>query len=517
MPPKPDADGRPGKLRKLFKDVLAGRRKIVTSSDARLFIEAIRIHESPSKCVETLATSPNGLEAIRISTRADLSTSFIHSHVMGLLLVLSTPEIKVLAEGQLLSRVLHVIVNPPTVWNELVKAFVNKHLEEQYSTPFAWLTYELLTSSQELELDILSDAQTINQTGRLLQSTTHSTRELAYKIDKVLQLKTASLPTDALFSPGGRHDNDFVDFRQIAIYPTPDELLSDEAPFYRRAREVYETPLADRVAVHLDNQFRLLREDMLADLREDRKLVLGKKRGRRAGLVLHTIRYVCMEMGDEHRGKTCSLAVTCEKGLEQVQKLHPDKRRKYLMENKNFLKHQALGALFQGDAVCGFAFVERDIDKLCQQTPIVCLQFTDSKSLGKGLLALRSGNINFMLVDTPVFAYEPILNRLKVMDQLPLQDILLDVEMSQSQEGLNVLEETLGLLRPHLSTLVRGMDPSQADALKSSLRQRVSVIQGPPGKSRQSTSTTNITLIMPIRDWEIIYWVSDYGSALLSY
>lgn len=436
MPPKPDADGRSGKLHKLFRDVLAGRRKIVASSDAKLFIEAILVHESPSVCVEMLATNPNGLEAIRISTRTDLSISFIQSYIMGLLVVLSTPEINALAEGQLLGRVLHVVVNPPTVWNELVKAFVNKQLEEQHSTPFAWLTYELLTGSQELEVDVVSDAQAIIQTGRLLQSTTHSTRELAYKIDKVLQLKTASLPTNASFSPGGRHDNDFVDFRQIAIYPTPDELLSDEAPFFRRAREVYETPLDDRVAVHLDNQFRLLREDMLADLREDRKLVLGKKRGRRAGLVLYTIRCVSIEMGDERRGKMCSLAVTCENGLEQVQKLHPDKRRKYLMENKSFLKHQSLGALFQGEEVCGFAFVERDVDMLCQQPPIVCLQFTDSKSLGKGLLALRSGIVNFMLVDTPVFAYEPILNRLKVMDEVPLQDILLDVEKSQIQGDL---------------------------------------------------------------------------------
>ncbi|KAK7753526.1 hypothetical protein SLS62_004601 [Diatrype stigma] len=454
MPPKPDADGRPGKLRKLFKDVLAGRRKVSTSSDAKLFIEAILVHESPSVCVETLATSPSGLEAIRISTRADLSISFLQSHVMGLLLVLSTPEIKALAEGQLLSRLLHVIVNPPTVWKELVDAFVDKQLEEQHWTPFAWLTYELLTSSQELELDILSDAQIIIQTGRLLQSTTHSTRELAYKIDKVLQLKTASLPTDASFSPGGRHDNDFVDFRQIAIYPTPDELLSDEAPFYRRAREVYETPLADRVAVHLDNQFRLLREDMLADLREDRKLVFGKKRGRRAGLVLYTIRCVSIEMGNEHRGKSCSLAVTCEKGLERMQKLNPENRRKYLKENKNFLKHQSLGALFQGDEVCGFAFVDRDEDMLCEQIPIVCLQFTDSRSLGKGLLALKSDNVNFMLVDSPVFAYEPILNQLKVMDQIPLQDILLDVEGSQSQEAFNVLEETLDLSQPHLSRIM---------------------------------------------------------------
>lgn len=402
MPPKSDADGRSGKLRKLFREVVAGRRRITSSSDGKLFIEAVQIHEAPSVCVETLATSSNGLEAIRTSVRADLSTSFIQSHVMGLLLVLSTPEIKALAEGQILSRVLHVIVNPPTVWNELLKLFNNKQMEDEHLMPLAWLTYELLTISHELELDVLSDAQRIIKTGRLGKSATHATRELAYKIEKVIHLKTASLPTDASYSPGGRHDNDFAEFRKIAIYPTPDELLSDETPFYRQAREVYETKLSDRVAVHLDNQFRLLREDMLAELREDRKLVLGKKKGRHAGLVLSALKPVSIELGDEKRGKMCSLAVECASGLNQM---NPNKRRQFLTENNKYLKHQAFGALLQGGEVCAFAFVNRDVDLLCQQIPIVCLQFTDSKALGKALLLLKANeNISFMLVDTPVFA-----------------------------------------------------------------------------------------------------------------
>ncbi len=38
-------------------------------------------------------------------------------------------------------------------------------------------------------------------------------------------------PSSAAVSPGGRHDNDFVNFREIAIYPTGDELLSTLRPF----------------------------------------------------------------------------------------------------------------------------------------------------------------------------------------------------------------------------------------------------------------------------------------------
>ncbi|RYP21731.1 hypothetical protein DL767_009193 [Monosporascus sp. MG133] len=498
-----DADSRAGRLRKIFRDVLGGKRKITNSGEAKLFIEAIQAHETPSVCVEKLAASANGLEAIRYSVRADLSPPFLQSYTLGLLLLLSTDEVKALAEGQMLGNILEVIVNPPTVWNALVKGFLDHQIEEQYLTPFAWLLYELLTTRSDLEFDILSDAQKVIQNGGLSKSSVHATRDLAYKIEKVLQLKTASLPINMSYSPGGRHDNDFADFRQIATYPTTDEFLATERPFYRRANEVFEVPPAERAAVHLDNQYRLLREDMNGELREDLQVSLGRKRGRRSALVLHSILPVSMGLGDEKRGKKSSLAVICQKGLEELRKLPEARRRKFLADNKNYLKHQAFGALFQCGKVFGFAFVNRNEDLLCKDPPTVCLQFTDSRTLGKALLALKSPDtINFMLVDTPVFAYEPVLNELKTMNDLPLQDVLLNVEeSSEAYENSNKLELPSGLqslvsqLRSApmtaggarlVGTNVR-MDSSQLESLLGALEHRLSVIQGPPGTGKSFT------------------------------
>ena len=500
MAPRPELDARAGKLRKLFRDVLRGDRKFTTTNDARLFIEAVRTHESPALCVEMLVTSANGLEAMRNSVRADLSLSFLQSQVLGLLLFLSTPGIKALAEGQFLSRILHVIVNPPTVWDSLVLHFMNGRLDEQSCLPFAWLTHELLTTNQESEFDILTQARTILQDGRLSQSTTHATRELAYKIEKVLQLKTAYLPQDAESSPGGRHDNDSADFRDIAIYPTADELLSDERPFYRRSHEIFELPPSERAANHLDNQFRLLREDMLGELREGLKAAVGKKPRRRSNVVLRSIVAVRIEMGDAKRGKMSSLAVTCRGGLEELGKKQVKKRRRFLIENSTYLKHRAFGALFQGTEVYGFASIDRDLDLLCEQPPVVCLQFIDSRVLEKTLLFLKHDNqIKFILVDTPVFAYEPILSQLKIMAELPLEDVILDVDAShRTSNNPNSLELpealhhlVLELRSPadaHRSTsakkLAKGMDPSQLEAMLCALTQRVSAIQGPPGMFR---------------------------------
>ncbi|RYO90590.1 hypothetical protein DL764_008430 [Monosporascus ibericus] len=498
-----DVDGRVGRLRKLFRDVLGGKRKITTSGDAKLFIEAIQTHETPSVCVEKLAASANGLEAVRYSVRADLSPSFIQSYTLGLLLLLSTDEVKALAQGQMLGNILEVIVNPPTVWNALVKSFLGHQIEERYLTPFAWLLHELLTTPYGLEFDIIHDAQEVVQNGGLSKSSVHATRDLAYKIEKVLQLKTASLPTNMSFSPGGRHDNDFADFRQIATYPTTDEFLATERPFYRRANEVFEVPPAERAAVHLDNQYRLLREDMNGELREDLQVSLGRKRGKRSALILHSIAPVGMDLGDEKRGKKSSLVVICQKGLEELRKLPEARRRKFLADNKNYLKHQAFGALFQHGKIFGFAFVNRNDNLLCMDPPAVCLQFTDSRTLGKALLALKSPDtLNFMLVDTPVFAYEPVLNELKTMNDLPLQGVLLNVEeSSETYENSNKLELPSGLRtlvsRLGSAPMTAGgarldrtnarMDSSQLESLLGALEHRLSVIQGPPGTGKSFT------------------------------
>lgn len=53
--------------------------------------------------------------------------------------------------------------------------------------------------------------------------------------------------------PGGRHDNDFADFRRISIFPTRDELSSTIPPFFRLAKEIANVDPAERIGVYLDN------------------------------------------------------------------------------------------------------------------------------------------------------------------------------------------------------------------------------------------------------------------------
>ena len=97
-------------------------------------------------------------------------------------------------------------------------------------------------------------------------------------------IKTTNKPD--IGGPGGRHDNDFVDIHKIAILPSPDELAAKD-PFLRRAVEVHENDTGQaNLALYTDNQFRLLREDMLRDLREEIQSAITSKKGRSRGLCI---------------------------------------------------------------------------------------------------------------------------------------------------------------------------------------------------------------------------------------
>jgi len=72
--------------------------------------------------------------------------------------------------------------------------------------------------------------------------------------------------------------DDFADFRKITTVLTAAELQSTALPFYRRWTEVKSVPSAERLRAHIDNMFRLLREDMLAEIRQELQLSLGIKK-----------------------------------------------------------------------------------------------------------------------------------------------------------------------------------------------------------------------------------------------
>ena len=496
---------RVARLASLLKDTLDGKRSIRNISEAKLLIEAIINQPLPIVCVERIISSPSGLEALRDCTRADISPAFVVSHTFKLLGFLSNPSIKTLADGQFLAQILEVIAKPPTLWKGLVNWFITGGIPDSELKHFAWLVMELLSLPSKIEITgLLEDAQHIMASGRLANSAFHETREIGYRISRILQLRSSMevARISTVSSPGGRHDNDFVNFRDIAIYPTTDEFLSTAQPFYVTADEVVATDEISRAAVHLDNQFRLLRADMLGEIFKSFHIGSDKEAQRR-GFTLSKLEPVSIAQDEKPRGKLCSLGVHCGEGLQNLESKDAPGRKKFLSDQPSFLKHQAFGVLHHEKKIFGYAFIDRNIDLLCASPPTVLLQFTDDKELCKSLSALKSlQKVCFTIVDASTFAYEPVLKVLQRISELPLQDMLinptsqasampeLDSSLANVVEKLRSARKTSeGFVKLASSFSMKSnqasdsifLDESQLASLVNALTNKPTIIQGPPG------------------------------------
>jgi hypothetical protein len=170
---------------------------------------------------------------------------------------------------------------------------------------------------------------------KLLASPQLEVRTRAHRIRHIVSTARSTNNVE-LGGPGGWHDNDFADIHNIAILPTPDELAS-ENPFLRRATEVYDNDTkACDLSLHTDNQFRLLREDTLPDLREEIQIALTSKKGQRKGLC---VEYLIVHgiLCDGHQPR--SLLLRCMQGLPHFQGKTITAWKKFVKENPRLLKH----------------------------------------------------------------------------------------------------------------------------------------------------------------------------------
>ncbi|KAF6807115.1 AAA family ATPase [Colletotrichum sojae] len=502
---------RASRLLKVFRDVTKGEQAITTPANARLFLEAVRTNSSPVTCLEIITSSSAAQNAIRNGIRIDSSLPFIKTQILPFIAFLSDPGVKMVCNGQLLHQILQLIVQPPVVWGNILRAYRDCRLDEEDLQVLAWLCFELASFPGKDYDGIIDDISSALEQKPFKEVQDHRTRELTYRIKKVLALRSSASPEKDVESAGGRHDNDFANFREISIFPTSDEFYSSARPFYRRATEVAAANPTDRPGIHLDNQFRLLREDMLGELRDDLNVATGKKRGKKRPQILAGLTPAGIDTGDEKRGRFCAVKFTCWFGLEFLKSLTTAKRKKFLDENKSFLRHQSFGALCGDNHIVAFAFLIRDVDELLKAPPVVALQFTDSDALARALRAFQSpNNLRFVLVDTPVFAYEPVLGCLQEITEMPLEDSLFSPETDEDGDSRLPLDQPASVSRYARlleQALAEGsgtfdlgrrfqLDRSQVKAVLRALQRAVAIIQGPPGTGKSFVGALAAKILM---------------------
>lgn len=477
-------------LKKLFNAVVRGNRELKSAADGDRFLEALCAQEDVSKCVEVLIAAPVGLSAIARAFRFSNNSTFINGYATSVILHLADPSLKQLYGGQFLQRVIEAILDPPSFWNAFVDAYDERMLTDQASHAFAWLLLEVLLARSEEVPSVRDIAERLTNNKSLINSECLEVRNFGHKIKHVL-----GSTDDTAEGPGGRHDNDHADFRKIKILPTPDEFASSFVPFYRRASDIEAASPDERGLMHLDNQFRLLREDLLGELRSDFQIATGQKKGKRK-TVLANLHFAGIDCGPLSRRKMCMLKLRCLDDIPQLKNIGDAARRKsYVTDsrNKNLLKHQSLGCLVSNGNIIAFASVERDEDMLAQKPAIIVLRIAEESSFRQALLACKSGaDLSFVQVDTAAFAYEPILKCLQTISDLPLQDQLLNLHAitDDTLSGIQpsqIVERISNSWQDDLQTVIGtprpvNLDIAQTKSLIAGLTKRVSLIQGPPGK-----------------------------------
>lgn len=137
--------------------------------------------------------------------------------------------------------------------------------------------------------------------------------------------------------------------------PTADELVATDPPFLRLAETLEDPELSEhRLAMHLDNQFRLYREDMLGELREEIRIALGQKKGRHRGIVINGLEVLGVDCGTEIKRQSWGLRLSCKQDLPLFRGVKPKNRKSVVESSHNLLRHQSLTCLILDGAITAF-------------------------------------------------------------------------------------------------------------------------------------------------------------------
>lgn len=485
---------RINQLNKRFHDVLHGRIT-VDPRNFRLFLEATCVQDDTAKCVDHLISSQHGLPSIQSAMRFDLSLPFLNG------LATTTLEYLLRAAdlgGGVLDHILVAIVEPPIFWSAFAQGFEAGALSEKAQLVFAKLLDKLIALRNKDTSPYRGLAAKPSVINKLLESSQHDVREIAHHIKYILDAFASGGALNGPCGPGGRHDNDFPCFRDIAILPTADEILSTQPPFIRPASVLDDPEASDtRVADYLDNTFRMLREDMIYDMREELQIAMKKKPGRHRGLHIRGLSMVDVYTGSQDRGSRWGLVLQCHHDFPQLQGIKEvDDRKKFLSDDPagfKILRNQSLACLIADEDIVSFGTVLRVGDLLAERPPLIVLQLDGEASTSKALLRLSTAKqIQLLQIDTALFAFEPVLKALKNMRLVPLSEELLfwnDGQTLQSPDTrvdqvVRALSRDPSMDLQSILTMSKSvqLDKSQAESLLAGLRQRVALIQGPPGE-----------------------------------
>ena len=300
------------------------------------------------------------------------------------------------------------------------------------------------------------------------------------------------------------------DYRSIPVFPTREDIFPDKPPFLRK--NIIRGPYTD-VTHYLDVQFRLLREDYIAPIRNGVLEVTGQEEKSRSIHVYRNVRVVGRFLDQKSGGL-----------LHRIQ-FDVSRMRRVKWEHSKRFKYGSLYCLFVDDQSLMYFVTlnERNVKDL--KNGVLNVKFFNDS-----LAELVDLQQQFFMVESPAYfeSYRHVLEGLQNFnkDNLPFQRYLVEcnadvkapvylLKSTSSSQSINEvahLEITDGISKkenkskvydltealscktanavsvlepsvwPSLSRV--DLNDSQYKALKAALTQEFVVIQGPPGTGK---------------------------------
>ena len=511
-------DSRNRRLKKIFDDIVSGDRQLNVSLIPH-FTRSISTHPDPAACLHALVTSEHGLKAVQTTVSLILSTQSPNDDVAVLLAYLHDSKLEYLGGGDTLQRFLRTLVEVPVFWSSLVTAFKAGQLQQSTERSFSWLFFQLVVSPPETAEKYRHAASDTDIVQTLLRSSDPETRSNARKISHIVSLypNDQVVPPDWLEAPGWRHDNDPYSYRQISILPTPDEINSTERPYLKTVDEIDDLKLTypiEMFQVHVENQFRLLREDLVHDTRENVQVALGNKNGKHTGEFITDLLLTDIYTDDKSKW---GLEFTCSEDLPFFSSaLSGEARRGRLEKDRNYLRNRSFACLFSGNEIVAFVTIVRDVDLLARNPPVIAVQLEGRTAIKNALYELRQYPlVSLVQLNAPLFAYEPVLRSLQAMRFTQfLRDgtLLVKPHRPSAAPGdlsdIDQVDVSALLYNLPLATGTRdpiALDDAQMKAFICGLTQKVALIQGPPGIHFPQLFGIPPELLTRYRDREILH------------
>ena len=416
-----------------------GPAEIQTTKHAEAFLRSVCSNANPSDAVSLLVTSAHGLEALKKAVSFELTPDAINARVISLLKYLSSPELAIPSREEFVSSLFAAIQSAPFLLQKCLDALKANKLSEPHL--FAWFVFRLVASDQTLledhvikqikEACVQSTISTVKQYGSKMNSLAHGA--------KYLQAD----PTDV---PGGRHDNDHANFRQIQIMPTAEEIVSTASPYLVRSADLQEAVYTEEAdTCYLDRQFRLLREDIVGPLREEvanlRNLgdLDARTFARYSRRTYSIIRVPFVQVDSNRKGAD---RVFVEVPISDPPALNNSKRdqsepgrRKFWMEQPGILSFNCVVCvLLDMEPFCFATVCVRDVDLLKLRPSRIGLRFENSEKVYDMISRYEPGRWNIVQVSASMFAYEPILKCLQKLEAVPFKQTLLEWKLEEEDQ-----------------------------------------------------------------------------------